>query len=1224
MGVMNERLAVAVGALVLLAGLGLTGLANAQEVIPDFYKAPGVDPNRGYVNQSFAEHIDPFTGALQLHYVDIHLPGNGGFDLSVVRSYNSSGVNFLNPATYQGIAGVGWTIHFGRVLKKDLSVCGPGAISVANNPVLELPDGSRQLLAYTGTAPLALTAQRWRADCAAGGGLLVYSPEGTRYDMTQWVNVSAGSTQYAWYTTRITDRNGNYATVNYAAANSPEITSVTTSDSRSIGFAYTDSGTDARRVTSITAAGQTYNYGYTAISGVANRYQLTAVTRPGGTSWRYAYNDNLGTTAGSYLMKSLEHPEGGAISYTYDNVYFDTQANPNSLSMVVKSKAMSPGGSWSFSYTPGAPNVFDTTTVTSPDGTTTYRHLGPNYSSSGSVWMVGLLMSKQIGSAQSESYTWGKQRISPQNNMRPGAFVLKVDTGEVNAPVLTQRSIARNGASHTTTFGSFDVYGNPGTITESGPNGGSRSTTVSYNLNTAKWIIRQVKDESVSGGVSITRTIDSSGNVLSVNRDGVQTDRSYDTEGNVSSTTFPRSLTHTYSSYYRGIARTEQQREGVTINRAVSDAGNITSETNGEGNTTSYGYDGLNRLTAIKPAIGSDTVVSYGTSSKAATRGALTETTNYDGFGRPSSVVLGGISRSYQHDSFGRMTFASNPGAKAGEGTSYSYDILSRVTRVGNADGTSVNTSYGAGTKTVTNERQKATTYRYRSYGNPGYQVMVGVDAAVAAASVSITLTGRDQLDSLTQAGVTRRYGYNGAGYLTSVVNPETGTTTFGRDAAGNMTSRAVGASGTTSYGYDQQNRLTSVTYPGSTPAVTKTYTRTNKLKTVSTSVANRSYVYDANDNLTSETLTVSGNTFTTGYAYNGLDQLSSISYPISGRVVNYSPNALGRPTQVSGFATAVDYAPSGQLQRIAYANGTESVYGQNSRLWPSSFITRRGTGTWMNSQYGYDGAGNLTGVTDSSDAGNNRTYGYDDIDRLVTANGPWGGGSMAYDGAGNLTSQTLGSFSLSSQYTSNRLSNVSGAKSGSIGYDAYGNVVTAPGADYRYDGAPNLTCVNCTSGANTVQYVYDGLNRRVSTTKGGERVFEIYSSNGNLLLEYVAKLGGKRTEYIYLGNKRIAQVDVINGATAVALTARENPVAATRQVNLDAIVTGTSTTLTGSVVFKDGGTPLGTVPLIGSTASIGTTFSTPGVRSITAAYSGDASNSASESAALSLTMSLS
>jgi YD repeat-containing protein len=1207
----------------LLTGVLFASAASwiqAQEVIPDFYKGPGIDPNRSYVNQSFAEHIDPFTGSLQLHYVDIHLPGNGGFDLSVVRSYSSAGVPYLNPAQYQGLAGVGWTIHFGRVLKKDTAVCGPAGPSVANNPVIEMPDGSRQLLTYTGTTPLALSTQRWRADCASPAGLNVYSPDGTRYDMTHAVNVSAGSTQYAWYATRITDRNGNTATINYVAG-SDEITSVSTSDGRSISFQYTGSGAGSRRITSITGAGQTYSYDYTAIPGVAN-YQLTQVTRPGGTSWRYAYNDNLGTTAGSYLMKSLIHPEGGTISYTYDSVYFDTQANPNSLSMVVKTKAMASNGNWSFSYTPGSPNVYDTTTVNSPDGTTTYRHIGPNYSSSGTVWMVGLLMSKQVGSRQTETNTWGKQKISSQNNMRPGAFVTKVDTGEVNAPVLTQRVVTRDGAAHTTTFSAFDSHGNPGTVQESGPNSGSRSTSLTYNIDTGKWLIRQVKDHLVSGGVSTTRTFDTRGNVLSVSRDGVTTSRSYDSEGNVATATFPRSLTHTYSSYVRGIAQTEQQPESITIRRVVSDAGNVTSQTNGRGNTTTYGYDGLNRLTRITPARSSAVAISYGTSSKTATRGSLTESTSYDSFGRPASITLGGVARTYRHDGFGRVTFASNPGATVG--TSYQYDILGRVTRQGNADGTAVSTSYGSGSKTVTNERQKATVYRYRSFGDPDYQVLVGVTAPDVSANVSITLTGRDQVSEVTQGGFTRRYGYNGAGYLTSVVNPETGTSTFGRDDAGNMTSRAIGTSGTTTYGYDGQNRLTSIAYPGSTPSVTKKYTATHLLSSVTTSVASRSYDYDSNDNLTSETLVASGNTFITRYGYNGLDQISSTTYPVTGRVVSYSPNALGRPTQVSGFATSVSYWPSGQLQQIDYANGARSNYGQNSRLWPSGFSTTRSTTTWLNSSYGYDGAGNLTSVADSADTAYNRTYTYDDIDRLLAANGPWGSGSHTYDGAGNLTRQTLGSASWTYSHSgsTNRLSSVSGSRSGSLSYDALGNVLGAPGADYRYDAAPNLTCVNCTSGVNTVQYAYDGLNKRVSAIKAGVKTYEVYGTNGNLLLEYAPGTGNRRTEYIYLGDKRIAQVDAVNGTTSVGLTASPNPVMATSSVSLVATVSGTGAAPTGSVVFKDGGSPLGTVALSGGRATLDTTFATAGVRSLSAAYSGDATNMASESGALSLTVS--
>ena len=265
----------------------------------------------------------PFTGSLQHHYVDLYLPGNGGFDLKVVRSYNSTSIDPLDPAAYESLAGLGWTIHFGRVLKTKDTIClNVNDLTVADNPVLELPDGSRQLLAFTGsTAPLMLTTQRWRADCSgAGTGLTVYSPDGTQYEMTKAVNVGTGvNPVYAWYTTRITDRNGNYATINYAAGSSPEITGISTSDGRSISFSYAGSNTLSRRITQISGAGQTCNYGYQAVTGVAARYFLASVTRPDGTSWNYGYNGNLGSSAGSYVMNRATYPQGGSINYGYNH-----------------------------------------------------------------------------------------------------------------------------------------------------------------------------------------------------------------------------------------------------------------------------------------------------------------------------------------------------------------------------------------------------------------------------------------------------------------------------------------------------------------------------------------------------------------------------------------------------------------------------------------------------------------------------------------------------------------------------------------------------------------------------------------------------------------------------------------------------------------------------------------------------------------------------------------
>ena len=61
----------------------------------------------------------------------------------------------------------------------------------------------------------------------------------------------------------------------------------------------------------------------------------------------------------------------------------------------------------------------------------------------------------------------------------------------------------------------------------------------------------------------------------------------------------------------------------------------------------------------------------------------------------------------------------------------------------------------------------------------------------------------------------------------------------------------------------------------------------------------------------------------------------------IAGKTVLYTPDVLGRPTQVmgtSGFASSITYHPSGQLLGLSYTNGTTTLYGQNTRLWPNRF----------------------------------------------------------------------------------------------------------------------------------------------------------------------------------------------------------------------------------------------------------------------------------------------
>lgn len=67
-----------------------------------------------------SENVDPFSGILTLTHTDLHLPGNGGLDVNVMRTYNSmiwgrrdKNVNEYNSSSFIALKrksplGIGW------------------------------------------------------------------------------------------------------------------------------------------------------------------------------------------------------------------------------------------------------------------------------------------------------------------------------------------------------------------------------------------------------------------------------------------------------------------------------------------------------------------------------------------------------------------------------------------------------------------------------------------------------------------------------------------------------------------------------------------------------------------------------------------------------------------------------------------------------------------------------------------------------------------------------------------------------------------------------------------------------------------------------------------------------------------------------------------------------------------------------------------------------------
>jgi YD repeat-containing protein len=257
---------------------------------------------------------------------------------------------------------------------------------------------------------------------------------------------------------------------------------------------------------------------------------------------------------------------------------------------------------------------------------------------------------------------------------------------------------------------------------------------------------------------------------------------------------------------------------------------------------------------------------------------------------------------------------------------------------------------------------------------------------------------------------------------------------------------------------------------------------------------------------------------------------LDTVTYG-SGKVITYSPDAFGRPTQAAPYVTAVSHHPGGAISSMSYANGVKTDIGLNERQWPSTLKIAKGSAVFDKTYY-YDRIGNVTTILDAAD-NSRRDMTYDDIDRLVSATGPWTGLYKAsYDGRGNIQRQALTNgtaeyFSRAYTYdpNSDKLLNVSETNGATTtpydyNYDVYGNVTGKGAIAFAYNDASNMRCSNCGK-PNEALYDYDGGNMRVRLTKGGVATYFVYGLGGKLLWEQVPGVSLK--EYFYVGGKQIA-----------------------------------------------------------------------------------------------------
>ena len=521
---------------------------------------------------------------------------------------------------------------------------------------------------------------------------------------------------------------------------------------------------------------------------------------------------------------------------------------------------------------------------------------------------------------------------------------------------------------------------------------------------------------------------------------------------------------------------------GATLAYAYDAASNLVQTRDAAGNTTTYSYDGENRVTAMN------------------TEGR-TWTFAYQG---PENLMLQSVT-----DPLGRTNRYQFSGDLDNRQTGFT-DAQTNATWFQTADGR---------LQSVTDAELSSTTHQYDTNGFP-----TNTTSPRGYAS-AMTYDGRRNLASVTGPdGARTAFAHDADDRVTHITNALGGVTRFDRDARGNVIRITSPAGRITGMGYDALGQLVTVTNPAG--GVTRyAYNAHGRLLQSTDPAGFRAgFAYDAAGiNVTAIT---NERGFVTQFQYDANRRLTRVTNP-DGTTEYYGYDCCGLTSVVNEDRQTNRFERNALLQKTAFTDAagarTDYVYDGNGNLVMATGPLGRVT------RMTYDQADRLETLADG--AGGDLWRGYDANGNILSASqaglyvNPPGIivetlSAYSYDGNDRMTS-----FKYHGQSTSNRLEwdalgrltnriNARG-QSAARTYDADGNLtgVRQPGStnSFTYDAAGRLTNWSGTAGRAGRTLDARGLVTRIRYGDGHEAVFT-YSATRRI--ESVAYPGGPTVQY--------------------------------------------------------------------------------------------------------------
>jgi RHS repeat-associated protein len=544
---------------------------------------------------------------------------------------------------------------------------------------------------------------------------------------------------------------------------------------------------------------------------------------------------------------------------------------------------------------------------------------------------------------------------------------------------------------------------------------------------------------------------------------------------------------------------------------------NLTAISNADGTQKTFSYvdsGPLHTYNDENHATGADYTFNYDLAGRkigetrflSGSSGGVVSTYGYDLHDNLSTLTdPNGNVTSYHHDDFDRVAVETSPVAGV---THYGYDADSNLTSSTDANGATITNAYDS-----LNRRR--------------------TESAVKGAT---TLASAWAYDDATA-------GHFGIGRLATMTDPS-GSSAYTYERRGNVAvenRQIVGNSFTQAYAYDPNANRATLTYPDGYVVTT-------------------GYDFADRPSSSSHTGTLSASQLA-ALAAHGLAAPSHAAVPEMRGRASAARIATGttriprgsalrpplagrsqRAVSADAFVTSATYEPFGPIDRIAYGNGTTQTIAWNTRYLPTRNLLAA-TATLAEYTYSEDKAGNVLAIADNVNAGYDRTFQFDDLNRLTSADSGtslWGtatGNGYTYDAMGDVKTLQLGA-TRKDAFTYRKgtgpsaglpeiLSVDQNGTSLSVSYDAAGNELGDGTSTFSYSPRELLGSDSRFVGA----YYYDGFRQRVATTlaAGSDRRDSFFDRSRNLLAETAEFTSGTPAiayKYVWLGDRPVAQVD--------------------------------------------------------------------------------------------------